>query len=428
MAYKKEKMQLNGEQRKILDGKEGKILQEAMESLIKYGTAMGAREFIRISSAHTLFTLRSKVARCFLPRGVLLTKEDIDKFSKEIIGTQVRVKTTVNPGAIDREKWQQMGAEEATYNSVMQTVEIGKRCGFMMTYTCIPYLTDNIPLIGQHVAWSESSAYLYINSFLGARSNRDSCEISLYSSLLGIAPNFGLHLDENRRGTDLINVQCELKGPIDWGALGYFTGDRVGIGIPVFKNLRRPTTEEAVQLSASMSSSGAVPMLHIVGVTPEAPTIETAFRGNTPRQTYIFDESAKGEVYQLLNYKPEGKVDIVFLGCPHATLYEIKEIARMLEGKHVANDIRLWVMTSSSIRASAEQLGYAEIIEDSGGELFADGCFLCYYVNAPNKKPKMDRIATNSAKQAFGARRSFNSNVFFGDTERCIQIAIDGGA
>ncbi|MBA7663464.1 hypothetical protein ES703_71509 [subsurface metagenome] len=99
----------------------------------------------------------------------------------------------------------------------------------------------------------------------------------------------------------------------------------------------------------------------------------------------------------------------------------------MLEGRHVAKDARLWIETSSSFRASAEQLGYAEVIEASGGELLADGCLLLYYVNAPAKRPKMNRVATDSAKQAFGVRRSFHSNIFVGDTERCLEIAIKGG-
>ena len=119
---------------------------------------------------------------------------------------------------------------------------------------------------------------------------------------------------------------------------------------------------------------------------------------------------------------------MVFFGCPHATLYEIKEISRLLEGKHIAKGTRLWVMTAHSIRASAERLGYAKVIENSGGELFTDGCLLTYYVDVYFiEKPNLERVATNSVKQALGARKCFGSKVFFGDTERCVQIAIEGG-
>jgi len=420
-------MRLNQEQKEILDGKNGEILQEAMKDLIKYGIAMGAEEFIPISSVHTAFSAMDIVALAFPPRGVQLTKEDINRFSEEIAHTRVSVKTTVNPTIVDRKKWRRMGADESTYKSVMQAVQIGRKCGIMTTFSCIPYLTDNVPLMGDHCAWSESSAILYGNSFLGCRTNRECYETSLYSALLGITPNFGMHLDENRKGTDLVDVQCDLEYASDWGALGYFTGDKVGIGIPVFRNLRRPTVEEAVQLNGSMSSPGGIAMFHIVGMTPEAPTIEAAFGEDKPRDTYVFDGAAKEAIYQNLNYQPEGKVDLVFLGCPHKTLYEVEAIARMLEGKHVAKDTRLWVMTASSIRDTAEQLGYAQIIQDSGAELFADGCLLLYYTNVLAKRPNMDRVATDGAKQAYGVKRSFGSNIFFGNTERCIEIAVKGG-
>lgn len=419
-------MRLTGEQKRILDGKKGKILQKAMTDLVRCGTAMGAEEFMPITSAHTAFSAMDIVAVAFPPRGRELTKEDVDRLSGEMADVRVEVKTTVNPGIIDRKKWRQMGADEATYNLVMRTVEITRKCGIMATYSCIPHLTDNIPLMGEHCAWAESSAFIYINSFLGARTNRESYETSLYSAFLGITPNFGMHLDENRKGTDLIDVQCELNSSIDWALLGYFTGDRVGLGIPVFKNVRKPTVEEAVQLCATTNSPGGSPMLIIPGITPEAPTIEAAFKGNKPRNTYILDESAKRKVYQHLNYKPEGKVDLVFLGCPHETLYQMREIARMIEGKHIAQGTRLWVMTSSSIRDTAEELGYVQIIEASGGEVLADGCPALYYVSAPAKRPNMNRVATDSAKQSFSMRRSFHSNVFLGDTERCIEIAVKG--
>jgi len=148
--------------------------------------------------------------------------------------------------------------------------------------------------------------------------------------------------------------------------------------------------------------------------------------GDTPRGTFVFDEPTKRKTYERINYQPEGKVNLVFLGCPHATLHEIKEISRLIEGKHIAEGTRLWVMTTHSIRASAERLGYAQIIEDSGGELFADGCLATCYLWTDSKAPNLERAATDSVKQALVARRSFSSKLFFGETERCIQTAVEG--
>jgi len=419
-------MRLNREQKRILEGKEGKILQQAMIGLVDYGTALGAEEFVPVSSAHTFFQSPKGAAQYFPPRRVQLSEKQIGEFCEELSRIRVKARTTIDPGFLDLEKWGQMGGTEISYNSARKVVDICRKTGIMANWTCIPYLVDNIPIKGEHCSWSESSALIYINSMLGARTNRDAGEASFFSALLGITPNCGMHLDENRKGTHLIDVQCALSSTSDWGSLGYFAGKAVGDGIPVFTNLKMPTVEEAKQLGAAINVPGGSAMFHIVGVTPEAPTLETAFGGNEPVGAYVFDESAKKKVHKDINHQPRGNVNMVFFGCPHLTLHEIKEIATMIEGEKVAKETRLWVMTTHSIRASAERLGYAQVIEESGGELLADGCLLTYYVYSDSKKPSLERIATDSVKQGLGARRSFGSKVFFGDTKQCVDIAING--
>jgi hypothetical protein len=320
-----------------------------------------------------------------------------------------------------------MGVDETTYGLLRQAVEVATQCGILATNSCTPHLMGNTPLLGEHCSWSETSAIIYCNSILGGRTNRDSSEISLASALLGITPNIGMHLDENRKGTDLFDVQCEIGDVSDWGALGFFTGERAGVGVPVLANLQRPTVEQAKQLGTAINVSGAVSLFHIPGVTPEAPTLEAAFGGNTVRETYVFDDAAKKKVYDFINHDAEGKVDVVCLGCPHATLYEIEEICRLIEGKQVAEGTRLWVVTTYPNKKLAEMLGYARILEASGGELFADGCPTSYYGRFKPARP-LERLATNAIKQAYGIRRLLGSSVFFGSTERCIDIAIKGGA
>lgn len=420
-------MQLTAEQKVILDGKKGQILQQAMIGLVQYGTAVGARELIPISSAHTFFMSPKDVAQYFPPRRVQLTERNIAEFCEKLSEIQVKVRTTINPGPADLEKWRQTGATEATYRSLKQAIALSRKCGILINWTCIPHLVDNTPVMNEHCSWSESSALIYANSILGARTNREGGEASFFSALLGITPNYGLHLDEHRKGTHLIDVRCEMENPSDWGALGHFAGEMAGEDIPVFINVRPPTSEEAKQLGAAINVPGGAAMFHIVGATPEAPTLEKAFGGNEPRGKYLFNPSVKKRVYERVNHQPDGKVDMVFLGCPHATLHEVKEISRLLESQKVAKGTRLWVMTAHSIRASAERLGYAQIIEESGGELLADGCLLTYYVYFDSKRPNLERVATNSLKQALGVRRSFGSKVFFGETQRCIRVALEGG-
>lgn len=420
-------MQLTGEHKAILNGDRGKLLQEAMLNLIKCAEALGTDTLIPVTSAHTSFLTVDHLARCFSPRCIELSSNDLDSFEKLLLNCKSPVKTTINPGIIDVDKWKEMGSDEDSYIEVKKVITTANHCNILSTFSCIPYITDNIPMFGESCAWSETSAVLYANSFIGARTNRESYETSLYSSLLGLTAKYGMHIDENRYGTDLVEVKCDINNEVDWGVLGYFIGKSIGIGVPVITGLRIPTVEEAKQMAASVNVPGGLSMMHIVGVTPEAPSLEVAFSENKPRRTFVFDEEAKFKIYQELTHNPYGDVDMVFLGCPHNTLYEIKEICDLLNSRHVANNVKCWVMTTSSIRSIAERLGYSKILKESGVELLADGCLNMYYSYGGHDRPSLNRVVTNSVKQAFSVHRAFGSNTVLVDVKDCIKIAVNGG-
>jgi hypothetical protein len=215
-----------------------------------------------------------------------------------------------------------------------------------------------------------------------------------------------------------------MSDPSDWGALGYFGGEIAGLGVPVFTNLRRPNIEEAKQLCGGMSASGAVSMFQIAGVTLEAPDLSAAFRNKVPREKTMFDEGAKTRTGEKLNRDSEGKVDLVFIGCPLCTFDEVIQMAHLLEGKRVAEGTRLWVSTDYPTRFMAEKYGYSKMIEASGAELLAGGCPQGFNTAAC----RVGRIATNSAKQAYYVPGELGSKVVFGNLARCIEIAIKGRA
>src|SRR5690606_25964110 len=43
--------------------------------------------------------------------------------------------------------------------------------GINILATCTPYQVGNLPVRGEHIAWMESSAVVYANSVIGAKSN-----------------------------------------------------------------------------------------------------------------------------------------------------------------------------------------------------------------------------------------------------------------
>ena len=88
------------------------------------------------------------------------------------------------------------------------------------------------------------------------------------------------------------------------------------------------------------------------------------------------------------------QIDLVTVGCPHASLTEIEQVADYLRGKTLAT--RLWVTTGEITRQAAAGLGYVQVIEAAGGEVVADTCA----VVVPMRMLDVRSMATNAGKMA----------------------------
>src|SRR5262249_37571475 len=141
------------------------------------------------------------------------------------------------------------------------------------------------PHFGEHVAWGDTGTVIYANSVFGARSNFESGPAALAAGLTGRTPAYGFHVDACRRGTLLVDVTAALDDLADWGALGKIVGEpnQDYSAVPVFTGIRRtPTSDELKHLGCALASYGSMAMFHMVGVTPEAPTVDAAFGGRAP--------------------------------------------------------------------------------------------------------------------------------------------------
>jgi predicted aconitase len=273
----------------------------------------------------------------------------------------------------------------------------------------------NVPTLGSHVAWSESSAVCYANSVLGARTNREGGPGALSAAICGITPNYGYHLDEGRIPNLLVEVETPLKGS-DYGALGYLVGKTVGNGIPYFKLKSRKQEKTSVNnlkaLGAALASSGAVALYHVEKITPEYQTVNVNL-GELEKISITSVDIAETRD-QLSMYKD--KPDLVCLGCPHASLEEIQEVAKILKGKTLANE--LWVCTSISVKAASDRMGYTKIIEKAGGQVVCDTCM----VVAPIEEMDFKVIGVDSAKAANYVPSMCGLDVVFDDWENLISI------
>jgi predicted aconitase len=410
-------MILTHEEQQMFNGDMGPAVKKAMEILVALGESFGAEKLLRTNNVHMAGS------------SVLVAEEAGTKFVEDIQrqGGRFVTNVTTNPTAIDPAKWKEIGIDETDNELQIRLTNAYAGMGANTCNTCIPYLAGNMPRYGEHMAWGESSAVVFANSVCGARTNREGGPSGLASALTGRTPAYGFHLKENRYGKFLIKIETPLNDMTDYGTLGYFAGKIAGQDTPVFTGMPgNPTLEELKALSAALAASGAVSMFHSVGVTPEAPTLEEAFGGREPEKVLVFGHAEKEMAEAALNKEPSDHVDWVLVGCPNASVQELREVAEALQGKKVHPNVSLWVTTSGSMHAMAERNGYIEIIEQAGGTVVRETCpFLARSrVIAPKKGYKT--LTTNSAKMAFYAPGQFGLPAHYGNLERVMKATING--
>jgi predicted aconitase len=300
----------------------------------------------------------------------------------------------------------------------MAVIQALEGMGVEARCTCTPYLAGGEPGEGEHLAWSESSAVSYANSVLGARTNREGGPSALAASIVGRTGRYGLHLEGERLATHLFEVRCPVQGLADYGALGRLVGREARNQVPYLRGLDLALDErgrdQMKALGAAMAASGAVALYHVEGVTPEAASQNMVATG--VERAVISDLAL---AYEALNSTEEA-IDLVFLGCPHASQRELEEVADTLRGRMLGT--RLWITTSRPVRERAAQRGWVEAIEAAGGQVYTDTCM----VVAPLEALGIRSLATNSAKAALYLPTHADIQVRFGSLEQCIACALEG--
>jgi len=368
---------LTKEQEKMLNGEHGEVVERSFRLLLRLGEIYGADRMIPVGSVQVAGVSYKSIG----DPGLEFLEDIAEK------GAKVRVPTTLNPLGMDLEDWRELGFPEDFAERQLRIIDTFKKMGIMMTATCTPYLVGNLPRFGEHIAWSESSAVSFANSVIGARTNREGGPSALAAALCGVTPNYGLHLDENRRPSFLVKVDAELKTNSDFGALGYHVGKIVKDKVPYFQEIKGADVDQLKALGAAMAASGAVALYHIDGLTPEAGLMDPS-----GLETIEVGDRELREAYEKLNTGNDP--DIIILGCPHASLKEIATLACKLEGKRLRKP--LWICTSRITKEAATRMGFTELIEKAGGKVVADTCA----VVSPIEQMGYKTTAVDSGKAA----------------------------
>ncbi len=395
-------MELTKQEQAMLAGAEGYAVRKSMEILVALGEIFGAKTLIDVGSVQVAGVSYHNLGDAGL--------EFLNSLAAD---GKVKVLTTLNPAGMDLENWQQLGISPEFAEKQNLVIDAFQRMGILVSCTCTPYLIGNLPLYGEHIAWSESSAVTFANSVLGAKTNREGGPSALAAAFVGKTPCYGLHLDENRIPEVHVQVNTQLTKLSDWGALGYAIGKKAENKIPYITGIKIAELDELKTFCASVVTYGSKPLFYIKGITPgsEAPT--------QPKQTVVIERADIQNAYDNINDVVEA-IDFVCVGCPHCSIKEIQVIAELIRGKKVKGGIELWVATSRTAKQLSDKRGYTAIIESAGGKFACDTCMAV----AP-LKGRFKALATTSAKGCFYSRQNLMKTKM-GSIEECINSAVTG--
>jgi len=377
-------LHLDSAQEKMLRGDLGEASQFAMEIISKVGDAVGADELVPIRSAHVLAHYSS-----LHDAGV----EVLERFADS--GGRFAVPTSVDPASVDLQSWKSFGIPENYARQQFRLCDAYAKLGGMRCWTCVQYQVCNFPKEGDVVAWAESSAVVFANSVLGARSNKITAGMDIACAILGLTPRFGMLRDENRRAE--IAFELSLKGltDLDFRSIGFFVGRNAGARVPFLDGLPRSVTSDQIKhLGAAAAAAGPVTMIHFPGITPGSNIVAEASGGEKVEEIEI-TRSSLSDIESDLNQTSEFP-DLVAFGVPHLSVNELGELSKLLEGRKLKKGTKMYAYTSSQAYDMAERTGISATIEGAGVRL-SQGTDAEI---SPLKALGFDTVLTNSAKLA----------------------------
>jgi predicted aconitase len=416
-------VRLTDEERGMLAGAAGPAAQRALEQQLAVGRFFGAVDFVPVSSVHL-----AADAEAMRDAGVQYLEEMV------ALGATCRVPTTVNPRSVELTRWAELGQEPYYVRLEERIVGALQGLGALTLHTCVNYQIVSQPIYGEHLAWGDTGTVIWANSVAGARSNFEAGPAALHAAVTGRVARYGFHLDEQRRGTVLVRVRDVPLTDAHWGALGCFVGRLVNDywqvpvlvleGEPPPAVPGRPTADGLKQLGAALASYGSLALYHLVGVTPEARSQEEAFGGRPPPRELVVPPGALDETFASFVPQRE-EVELVVFGTPQLSLYELRHLARLFQGRRVHPGTRVFLTTSDTVRAVADHLGYCAILEAAGATILSGVCYYIMTAREMAARHGFRSLLTDSAKLA-NIIAGYGYHPLFRPTEVCVDAACAG--
>lgn len=400
-------------ERDMLEGGQGAGVALAMRLVVALATSSGAQRLLPITSAHIDGCLYHGPASLDVARRFLE------------LGARVTVPTTLNVGSVDLIHPELIRSQPSDAAAGRELMDAYVALGGRPTFTCAPYQQlAGRPTLGEHLAWAESNAIAFINSVVGARTDRYGDFIDISAAITGRVPASGFHLDVHRRAGLIVDVSAIspalLTEDAGWGALGLVVGRLVGSGVPVLTGITRTVSDDHLKaFGAGAASSGQVGMFHVVGVTPEAPTLDAVLPDqpiDTVRITTADLRAARDELAP-----PDAPpLDAVSLGTPHFSVGEFEQLAALLGDVDTALPVAFFVSSSRAVVEEARE--HVAVCERVGVRIVVDTCTYVTSILGPEVRHTM----TDSAKWAWYAPANVGVTVTLGTMAECVASARAG--
>ncbi|EKT4483607.1 aconitase X catalytic domain-containing protein [Pseudomonas putida] len=410
-------MKLSDEEQAMLRGELGEPKRWAIQHMQRVGAMFDAEDLVPVSQAHMMGDPESLGAA-----GV----EFLEGLANaQGGGAKVVVPMITDPRGVDLSYYRELGQTESMADLERRTIAACRQMGVLMTDTCINYQTIMPPAKGDHVAFGDTGVVIYTNSVLGAYSNFEGGPSALAAGLTGRTPRYGLHLESRRQATKRFVVREQPIGLTDWGVLGGLIGRMSGSywEVPVVEGLNMiPTSDQLKHFGAAMASFGSTPLFHLVGITPEAPTLQSVC--DPAMAAYEVTKNDLDGLRQQFGQKGD-KVDVVVFAAPQLSLFEMQSLADLLEGRQVNKASALIACTSPSVAIDCDRMGITLRIEASGAKVLRGTCFYQQFARELAEANGWKNLLSNSAKivniiAGYGYQPALRS------MEECVESAIKG--
>jgi predicted aconitase len=183
---------------------------------------------------------------------------------------------------------------------------------------------------------------------------------------------------------------------------------------------RAPSSDELKHFGAAMASFGSTALFHLVGITPEASRLSDV-GGDKLEVAHRIGKQDLDALRQA--YAVEREIDVVVFSAPQLSLYELRELAAICDGKRFTRP--LLAVTSPQVKPDCDRFGFTQIIEGAGGTVLSGMCFYQSYAREMQEAKGWKRLATNSAKLV-NILGGYGYVPMLATMEDCVNAAVTG--